>query len=115
MLEAVSLDELGFQSLIVGESEAVATVGQETNLRKKQLKTLNMQNSSRSVKSIHFTKSIKKISCKRYKNLITNTIFQLLQLIERQPTSLSERLIGLSCAMQSSIYEIVSRLAPPLT
>ena len=35
MLEAVSLDELGFQSLIVGESEAVATVGQETNLRKK--------------------------------------------------------------------------------
>ena len=86
MLEAVSLDELGFQSLIVGESEAVATVGQETNLRKKQFKTLNIQNSSRSVKSI-----------------------------QRQPTSLSERLIGLSCAMQSSIYEIVSRAAPPLT
>ena len=58
MLEAVSLDELGFQSLIVGESEAVATVGQETNLRKKQFKTLNMQNSSRSVKSIHLTESI---------------------------------------------------------
>ena len=35
MLEAVSLDELGFQSLVVRESEAVATVGQETNLRKK--------------------------------------------------------------------------------
>ena len=41
MLEAVSLDELGFQSLIVGESEAVATVGQETNLRKNSFKPKN--------------------------------------------------------------------------
>ena len=88
MLEAVSLDELGFQSLIVGESEAIATVGQETNLRKKTV--LNL-------------KTICGISCKRYKNINTNPIFQLLQLIQRQPTSLSERLIGLSCAMQSSI------------